>query len=197
MKLLPKFALLSFGVSAVPLAVAGLSATRISQEALRESIEDQEQLVALNVAAYVSTHVGNLLEVLRIQTHVPRGGLPAGEMLSKFLQLVYHQNDDFTAVFALSEQGQMLAPPTFQSTPRPQSVLGAHEGARAEEVDDAAKQLPLIDVLKQGAAVGPVFPAGARGTAHTVLAVKYDPDPLESPAIGNVLICCSRPRKTW
>jgi two-component system NtrC family sensor kinase len=165
----------------VPLAVAGLSATRISQEALRESIEDQEQLVAMNVAAYVSTHVGSLLEILRIETRVVHGGLPEGELLTKFLQLVYHQSDDFSAVFAVGEQLQLLAPPAFQPNPRPQSALGAHEGATAKQVAAAANLVPVFDVLSQGAALGPVFPAGLRGNAHTVLAVKYDPDP-ERPA---------------
>jgi two-component system NtrC family sensor kinase len=191
-KLLPKFALLSFGVSAVPLAVAGLSATRISQEALRESIEDQEQLVALNVAAYVSTHIGNLLEVLRIETHIVRGGLPEGELLNKLLHLVYHQNDDFSAVFALGEEGQMLATPAFQINPRKQSALGAHEGARGEDVDAAAKLVPLLDVLKQGAALGPVFPMGPRANAHTVLAVKYDPDPQQPAKVVGAMVSLRR-----
>jgi hypothetical protein len=25
--------------------------------------------------------------------------------------------------------------------------------------------------------------------------VKYDPDPLEPPAAGNILLCCSRPQE--
>jgi hypothetical protein len=37
-KLLPKFALLSIGVAAVPLAIAGYSSIRVSQAALREAI---------------------------------------------------------------------------------------------------------------------------------------------------------------
>jgi two-component system NtrC family sensor kinase len=192
LKLLPKFALLSFGVSAVPLAVAGLSATRISQEALRESIEDQEQLVALNVAAYVSTHVGNLLEVLRIETRVVHGGLPEGELLTKFLQLVYHQSDDFSAVFAVGERLQMLAPPAFQPNPRPQAALGAHDGATAKQVMAAANLVPVFDVLSQGAALGPVFPAGLRGNAHTVLAVKYDPNPEQPAKVVGAMVSLGR-----
>jgi two-component system NtrC family sensor kinase len=191
-KLLPKFALLSFGVSAVPLAVAGLSATRISQEALRESIEDQEQLVALNVGAYVSTHVGNLLDVLHLETRVMVGGLPKGDMLTKFLHLVYSQNDEFSAVFALGEQHGPLVPPVFQTSPRPQSALGAHEGVRTQEVADAAALVPLYEVLKQGAALGAVFPAGARGNAHTVMAVKYDPDPTKPATVMGAMVSLRR-----
>ena len=46
MKLLPKFALLSIGVAAVPLAIAGYSSIRVSQAALREAIEGHEVLLA-------------------------------------------------------------------------------------------------------------------------------------------------------
>ena len=54
MKLLPKFALLSFGVAAVPLVIAGLSSARISRQELREAIQEQETLVAANVSNYVA-----------------------------------------------------------------------------------------------------------------------------------------------
>ena len=51
MKLLPKFALLSIGVAAVPLAIAGYSSIRVSQAALREAIEDHEDDAAASAPA--------------------------------------------------------------------------------------------------------------------------------------------------
>ena len=109
MKLLPKFALLSFGVAAVPLAIAGLSSARVSQEALREAIQDQEALVAANVSNHVATHLGQPAghparrrpQVLIGQPDQPR------VLFEGFLHLVYHQSDDFTAVVALDRRGQV------------------------------------------------------------------------------------------
>jgi len=49
MKLLPKFALLSIGVAAVPLAIAGYSSIRVSQAALREAIYGHEVLLARQI----------------------------------------------------------------------------------------------------------------------------------------------------
>ena len=60
MKLLPKFALLSIGVAAVPLAIAGYSSIRVSQAALREAIEGHEVLLARQISEYVSSQLGNL-----------------------------------------------------------------------------------------------------------------------------------------
>src|SRR5512147_2326081 len=60
MKLLPKFALLSIGVAAVPLAIAGYSSIRVSQAALRVEIEGHEVLLARQISEYVNTEVANL-----------------------------------------------------------------------------------------------------------------------------------------
>ena len=55
-------------------------------------------------------------------------------------------------------------------------------------------RLELTDLNRCGALVC------ATGVCHTCEcglisgSVKYDPEPLEPPAAGNLLICCSRPR---
>ena len=46
MKLLPKFALLSIGVAAVPLAIAGYSSSRISHRALHDALLENELMIA-------------------------------------------------------------------------------------------------------------------------------------------------------
>jgi signal transduction histidine kinase len=182
MKLLPKFALLSFGVSVAPLAIAGLSATRISQQALRESIEEQEQLVAANVSGYVANHLGNLLEILRAETRVLDRTTRREEMLGQFLRLVYHQNEDFSVVLAVDEQGKPLAKAAYQGKPRPNSVLGDHEAMGPEDIELATRKIAVWATIKNSFALGPVFAAGPRGAAHTVLSVKYDPHP-DQPAM--------------
>jgi two-component system, NtrC family, sensor kinase len=181
MKLLPKFALLSFGVSAVPLAIAGLSSTRISQQALRESIQEQEQMVAVNVSGYVVNHLGHFVDILRAFARAMPTALASPDLLPKFLQLVYHQNDDFSAVIAIDEHGKRLGT-AFQERPLPNSLLGAHEAVALKDIDTLEKMVPVYEVLKNGTAIGPVFPAGPRGNAHTLVAVKYEPRK-EDPAI--------------
>ena len=37
------------------------------------------------------------------------------------------------------------------------------------------------------------FTPGIAGSSRPLVHVHYDPDPLEPPATGNLLICCSRP----
>ena len=101
MKLLPKFALLSIGVAAVPLAIAGYSSIRVSQAALREAIEGHEVLLARQISEYVSSHLSNLQATMSVETRIldltrVGGALPTAEALRKFLQLVYHQSDDFS-----------------------------------------------------------------------------------------------------
>jgi two-component system, NtrC family, sensor kinase len=193
MKLLPKFALLSFGVAAVPLAIAGLSSSRISQEALRAAIQDQERLVAANVSSYVSTHLGHLIDVLRVETRVLIGQPENHQIFEGFLHLVYHQSDDFTAVVAV-DAGKALLGSTFQQSPRPHSLLGNHEGARKADIDRLLAELPIAEALDRGSAVGPVFPAGIRGNAHTLLAVRYERGPDRPPAVLCALVSLRRVR---
>lgn len=152
MKLLPKFALLSFGVSAIPLAIAGYSSVRISQGHLRRAIEEHEQMSARQVAEYVSSHLGDLQATLEVETRIldlTRSGreLPSPEAMRKFLQLVYHQNDDFSAVALLDAEGRPLAQPAYQEAPRATSAFGRHEAALGSEVAALWDKAPLRDTL--------------------------------------------------
>jgi signal transduction histidine kinase len=187
-KLQPKFALLFVSVSAIPLAIAGFSSWRASQEALEEAIRGHERLVAAQAAEFVASHLGNLRSTLQSQARVldssrARGALPSGDVLAKFLQLIYHQSDELSAVLALDEQGADRAPPAFQAAPRPGSVLGEHEAIAPEDLTRVAAAVPLAEILATGAAFGPILAAGPRGGAHAVLSVRYDPLPGEPPTV--------------
>jgi two-component system NtrC family sensor kinase len=182
-KLLPKFALLSLGVAAVPLAIAGLSSARISQQELREAIKDQEALVAADVSNFVAMRIGHLMDVLAAQSRVLSGTQPSARLLPGFLTLIYHQSDDFTAVFALDAQGKQLAS-IFQDTPSGDpAILGNHELVKPGEVARAVGLIPLATVLKLGATAGPVLsraaqpgtPAAPALNTQLVLAVRYQP----------------------
>ena len=197
MKLLPKFALLSFGVAAVPLAIAGLSSARVSQEALREAIQDQEALVAANVSNHVATHVGNLLDILRAQTQVLIGQPDKPEVFEGFLHLVYHQSNDFTAVVAVDRAGKSLGS-AHQPQPRPHSLLGQHDGARPEDLRRLVQDLPLKEVLEQrGGDRAGVPGRPARGRAH------HPGRPLPAGAGAGAARCwrrwcrCTGCRSTW
>src|SRR5882762_9101766 len=100
MRLLLKLTLLSLGVSAIPLAIAGYSSLRIGQNALRRAIEDNELTVAKQVAEHAASEIANVLSILRVDARIfdlTRSGTdaPTPQGLLKFLQLVYHQSDDF------------------------------------------------------------------------------------------------------
>ena len=180
MKLLPKFALLSLGVAAIPLAIAGLSSARISQQELREAIKDQEALVAADVSNFVAMRIGHLMDVLAAQSRILSGNPPSPRLLPGFLTLIYHQSDDFSAVFALDAAGKQLAS-IFQDTPPNDNLLGGHTVLAPEEVARAVAMVPVAEVLRNGSVAGPIFlrsPPAAKAPAadaHLVLAIRYQP----------------------
>jgi signal transduction histidine kinase len=183
MKLLPKLALFSIGVAAVPLAIAGYSSIRVSQSALRGAIETHEVLLARQIAEYVSSQLGNLHATMAVETRIldlTRVGdsLPSSEVLRKFLQLVYHQSDDFSIVALLDKDGKPLVPSAFQSTAPRNDSYGAHEIVDPTDADRLPALVPVGQVLREGTAVGPILLAGAERKPHVVLAVRYD-DPGE------------------
>jgi len=178
-KLLPKLALLSIGVAAVPLAIAGYSSIRVSQAALREAIEGHEVLLARQIAEYVSSQLGNLRATMAIETRIldlTRVGdsLPPEEALRKFLQLVYHQSDDFSIVAMLDKNGKEVVPPAFQSTAPRNDSFGAHDLVSAKDAAMLPGLVPVEQTLREASAVGPILVAGDRRTPHVTLAVRYD-----------------------
>jgi two-component system, NtrC family, sensor kinase len=178
-KLLPKFALLSIGVAAVPLAIAGYSSIRVSQAALREAIEGHEVLLARQISEYVSSQLGNLRATMAVETRIldltrVGGSLPADEALRKFLQLVYHQSDDFSIVAMLDRNGKPVAPSAFQSSAPRNDSYGAHDLISAEDAARLPGLVPVEQTLREASAVGPILVAGNERTPHVVLAVRYD-----------------------
>ena len=179
MKLLPKLALLSIGVAAVPLAIAGYSSIRVSQSALREAIEGHEVLLARQISEYVSSQLGNLRATMAVETRIldltrVGGNLPSDEALRKFLHLVYHQSDDFSIVAMLDKTGKPVVPSAFQSAAPRNDSFGAHEIVGADEAAKLPGLVPVDQTLREGSAVGPILIAGAAGTPHVVLGVRYE-----------------------
>jgi signal transduction histidine kinase len=178
-KLLPKLALLSIGVAAVPLAIAGYSSIRVSQSALREAIEGHEVLLARQISEYVSSQLGNLRATMAVETRIldlTRVGsnLPSDEALRKFLHLVYHQSDDFSIVAMLDKNGKPVVPSAFQSAAPRNDSFGAHEIVTSDEAAKLPGLVPVDQTLREGSAVGPILIAGAASTPHVVLAVRYE-----------------------
>ena len=179
MKLLPKLALLSIGVAAVPLAIAGYSSIRVSQSALREAIEGHEVLLARQISEYVSSQLGNLRATMAVETRIldltrVGGNLPSNEALRKFLHLVYHQSDDFSIVAMLDKNGKPVVPSAFQSAAPRNDSFGAHEIVQAEEAAKLPGLVPIDQTLRESSAVGPILIAGTASTPHVVLAVRYE-----------------------
>jgi signal transduction histidine kinase len=178
-KLLPKFALLSIGVAAVPLAIAGYSSIRVSQAALREAIEGHEVLLARQISEYVSSQLGNLRATMAVETRIldltrVGGSLPAEEALRKFLQLVYHQSDDFSIVAMLDKNGKPLVPSAFQTAAPRNDSYGVHDLVLPEDAARLAALVPVQQTLREGSAVGPILVAGAERTPQVVLAVRHE-----------------------
>jgi signal transduction histidine kinase len=180
-KLRRKLTLLSLGVSAVPLAIAGYWSLRVGQRALRDAIQQNEQTVARQVAEHASSELGNLLSILRTDAHIfdlTRAGTneaPSAQGLLKFLQLVYHQSDDFCAVAMFDEHGTPVGQPAYLETPAAYESFRNHEAMRPTDVEGVGLMAPLGEALARGQGVGPVFLGGPRRVPHVVLAVAFDP----------------------
>jgi signal transduction histidine kinase len=180
-KLRPKLTLLALGVSAVPLAIAATQWLSIGRSALRESIEENELTVAKQVAEHAGDEVGNLLATLRTDAHIfdlTRGGpgdAPSAQGLLKFLQLVYHQSDDFCAIAMFDEHGAPVGQPAYLETPSAYESFRNHEAMRPTDVEGVGLMAPLGQALSKGQGVGPVFLGGPGRVPHVVLSVAFDP----------------------
>ncbi|MDZ4695647.1 MAG: ATP-binding protein [Deltaproteobacteria bacterium] len=180
MKLRWKFAWMSVGVCAIPMAIAGLSAARIGQSAIRQSIEEQEQTVARQFAEYVADQLDVVLTTLRVEARVldvtsDGKSLPARETLTKFLQFVYQQRPDFSIIGIYDTRGNALATPAFLQHPRENATLGSHDAISPEAAADLPRRSPLEEAFRNGVAVGPVFAGGEGSAPQVIVAIKYDP----------------------
>ncbi|HEX7598098.1 MAG TPA: ATP-binding protein, partial [Polyangia bacterium] len=108
---------------------------------------------------------------------------PTAEALRKFLQLVYHQSDDFSVVDLLDTEGHPLVPAAFQSVAPRNDSFGTHEIVSAEDVARLPEHVPLEAVLRDGSAVGSIFSAGREHRPHVVLAARYQGRVDEDPRI--------------
>jgi signal transduction histidine kinase len=181
MKLLTKLTLLALAVSALPVAVAGYFSLRIGQGALRGALEENELTVAKQVAGYASSHVDNLLSILRVDARIfdlTRSGqneAPSPQALLKFLQLVYHQSDDFCAVAMFDEHGTLVGQPAYLENPGRYDAFKNHEPMRPTDVEGVGLMAPLGAALSAGQGMGPIFLGGPTRLPHVVLAVAFDP----------------------
>jgi signal transduction histidine kinase len=180
MKLLSKLTLLSLGVSAIPLAIAGYSSLRIGQRALRGAIEANELTVAKQVADRVGGELQHFSSILRVDAHIfdlTRAGQegPTAQGQLKFLQLVYHQSDDFCAIALFDEHGSPVGQPAYMENPGNYDSFRNHEAMRPIDVESVGLMAPLGEAMSRGQGVGPVFLGGPRRVPHVVLAVAFDP----------------------
>jgi signal transduction histidine kinase len=181
LKLLTKLTLLALAVSAFPVAVAGYFSLRIGQGALRGALEENELTVAKQVASYASTHVDNVLSILRVDARIfdlTRSGqdeAPSPQALLKFLQLVYHQSDDFCAVAMFDEHGTLVGQPAYLENPARYDAFRNHEPMRPTDVEGVGLMAPLGAALSGGQGMGPIFLGGPTRLPHVVLAVAFDP----------------------
>ena len=180
MKLFTKLTLLTLGVSAVPLGIAGYSSLRIGQDALRGVIEDNELTVAKQVAEHTASEIDNLLSILRVDAHIfdlTRAGreAPTAQGLLKFLQLVYLQSDDFCAVGMFDERGTAVGQAAYMENPAQYESFRNHEPMRPTDVEALGLMAPLGEAARAGQGAGPVFLGGPNRVPHMVIAVAFDP----------------------
>ena len=100
--------------------------------------------------------------------------LPSNEALRKFLQLVYHQSDDFTVVALLDKEGKPVVPSAFQSVAPRNDSYGDHEIVDSGEAARLPSLIPVTQVLREGSAVGSILMVGSSRRPHVTLAIRYD-----------------------
>ncbi len=181
MKLRYKLTLLALAVSALPVALAGYQSLHIGQRVLREALEQNELTVAKQVAGYASSHVENMLSMLRVDARIldltrsAQNEPPSPQALNQVLWLVYHQNDDFCAVAMFDEHGALIGKPASLEDPSRYESLKNHEPMRPTDVEGVGLMAPLGAALSSGQGIGPIFLGGPLRLPHVVLAVAFDP----------------------
>lgn len=184
MKLQAKFIILAVSVCTIPVAIAGYFAARIGQSAIRDSIEAQEQAVATQAADYVAGELGQIEDLLRVQSRVldltHRGTeAPSEQRLLKFLQFLYHQKEVFSIVGIYSMDGVALAPPAFQERPRANAALGKHDAMTADDAASLPKRAPMLEVRNERVSTSEVFLAGPEGNPQMIIAMPFETLPDE------------------
>jgi len=180
-KLRYKLTLLALAVSALPVALAGYQSLHIGQRVLREALEQNELTVAKQVAGYASSHVENMLSMLRVDARIldltrsAQNEPPSPQALNQVLWLVYHQNDDFCAVAMFDEHGALIGKPASLEDPSRYESLKNHEPMRPTDVEGVGLMAPLGAALSSGQGIGPIFLGGPLRLPHVVLAVAFDP----------------------
>jgi two-component system NtrC family sensor kinase len=180
-RLRTKLTLLALAVSALPVALTGYWSLRIGQGALRNLLEENELTVAKQVAGYASSHVENMLSMLRVDARIldltrsAKNEPPSAQALNQVLWLVYHQNDDFCAVAMFDEHGSLIGKPASLEDPSRYESLRNHEPMRPTDVESVGLMAPLGAAMSTGQGIGPIFLGGPLRLPHVVLAVAFDP----------------------
>ena len=170
-KLLTKLTLLALAVSALPVAIAGYSSLRIGQGALRGALEQNELTVAKQVAGYASSHIENMLSMLRVDARIldltrsAQNEPPSPQALNQVLWLVYHQNDDFCAVAMFDEHGALIGKPASLEDPSRYESLKNHEPMRPTDVEGVGLMAPLGRRAVGGTGHRPDLPGRAAAAA--------------------------------
>jgi len=180
-RLRTKLTLLALAVSALPVALAGYQSLRIGQNAVRDLLEENELTVAKQVAGYASSHVENMLSMLRVDARIldltrsAQNEPPSPQALNQVLWLIYHQNDDFCAVAMFDEHGALVGKPASLEDPGRYDSLKNHEPMRPTDVEGVGLMAPLGAALSTGQGIGPIFLGGPLRLPHVVIAVAFDP----------------------
>jgi signal transduction histidine kinase len=180
-RLRTKLTLLALAVSALPVALTGYWSLRIGQGALRRLLEENELTVAKQVASYASSHIDNMLSMLRVDARIldltrsAQNEPPSPQALNQVLWLVYHQNDDFCAVAMFDEHGALIGKPASLEDPSRYPSLKNHEPMRPTDVEGVGLMAPLGAAMSSGQGIGPIFLGGPLRLPHVVLAVAFDP----------------------
>jgi len=181
MRLRTKLTLLALAFTALPVGIAGYSSLRIGQNILRRSLEQNELMIAKQVAGYAASHVENILSMLRVDARIldltrsAQNEPPSPQALNQVLWLVYHQNDDFCAVAMFDEHGALIGKPASLEDPSRYDSLKNHEPMRPTDVEGVGLMAPLGAALSSGQGIGPIFLGGPLRLPHVVLAVAFDP----------------------
>jgi hypothetical protein len=145
------------------------------------ALEQNELTVAKQVAGYASSHIENMLSMLRVDARIldltrsAQNEPPSPQALNQVLWLVYHQNDDFCAVAMFDEHGALIGKPASLEDPEPLRIAeepraDAPDRRRGRRLDGAARRRAVV-----GPGHRPDLPGRAAALPHVVLAVAFDP----------------------
>jgi two-component system NtrC family sensor kinase len=176
LKLFYKLALVLLLVAAVPLALSGWAATRITEGAMVGKIEELHLKSAQEMARNIEGTLHKLIRELQMQLGYLRFAEFNPEEMEGGLSVIYLQHDAINVVSLLDEHGESpagVAAKYMSDIQDHDERYRNHAEMTLEELEEFARHIPFAEAQAQGTAVGKVYVSLRKRMALLPVAIAF------------------------